>query len=76
MNEVILATLGKILENQAAILCALMGNEESEVMRAILERNVNGTESMMEALIIIMDGPEPELKEGEEGNADAQDQTE
>ena len=76
MNEVILIALGKILENQAAILCALMGNEESEVMRAIIERNVRDTESVMGALKIILDGPEPELKEGEEGNADAQDQTE
>jgi len=73
MNEVILITLRKILENQAAILCALMGNEESEVMRAIIERNVNGTESVMGALKAILIG-EPE--EGEEGNADAQDQTE
>ena len=74
MNEAVLITLGKILENQAAILCALMGNEKSEVMRAILERNVRDTESVMGALKIILDGPEPELKEGEEeGNADTQD---
>jgi hypothetical protein len=72
MNEAVLITLGKILENQAAILCALMGNEKSEVMRAIIERNVRGTESVMEALKIILDGPEG----GEEGNADAQDQAE
>ena len=72
MYEAIFITLGKILENQAAILCTLMNSEESEVMRAILERNVRDTESVMGALKIILDGPEG----GEEGNADSQDQTE
>ena len=73
MNEAVLIMLGQILENQAAILCALMGNARSEVMRAILERNVRETEAVMAALKAMLYG-EPE--EGEEGNADAHNQTE
>ena len=62
MNEAVLIMLGQILENQAAILCALMGNEKSEVMRAIIERNVNETEAVMAALKVILHG-EPETEE-------------
>ena len=62
MNEAVLIMLGQILENQAVILCALMGNEKSEVMRAIIERNVNETEAVMAALKVILHG-EPEAEE-------------
>ena len=38
MDKVILITLGKVLENQVAILCTLMYDEESYILRAVLEK--------------------------------------
>lgn len=74
MTELYLIAMGQVLQNQTAIMCALNSKEESEVGKAILDKNVKDSNEIMAVLKYLLEN-KPEEKE-EEQNADTQDQAE
>ena len=73
MTELYLIAMGQVLQNQTAIMCALNSKEESEIGKAILDKNVKDSNEIMAVLKYLLDN-KPEEKE--DHNADTQDQAE